>query len=382
MPLSLPDAPARAAVVAVPTASLKDAVPYQPQFDSLRALAVLTVTSDHFAAAIPNFPLPDSIHLGPTAVRLFLVLSGYFITASLRRTRDQLDARRLAPSRAFGTFYLRRFLRILPPYGLFVALGLILNLGVMRERIGWIVTFTVNLLIAKTDEFPLAVAHLWSICVQEQFYLVWPVLILLLPRRWVLGAIIATALAGVGFRVGCVLWSVPLLARWVLPFGSLDALAGGAALAWISWTPSSSAPRWHRLAGGAAALLALTVAGILRDGDPSRLPSVLVEPLETLALVWLVAQTQLGWHGWLGHILTWPPLLSAGRIAYGIYIYHILVAICFDQWLPAPFRWFIENPVVRLVTLTGVTLGFASLSWRYLEGPINRWRRAGAPRRV
>src|SRR6266446_5440775 len=55
---------------------------YQPQFDGLRALAVLTVMIDHFSDGVPNFPLPDCIHLGATGVRLFLVLSGYFITAS------------------------------------------------------------------------------------------------------------------------------------------------------------------------------------------------------------------------------------------------------------------------------------------------------------
>src|SRR5262252_10690299 len=63
---------------------------YQPQFDGLRALAVLTVMVDHFSADVPNFPLPDQIRLGATGVRLFLVLSGYFITASLRRMRDQI----------------------------------------------------------------------------------------------------------------------------------------------------------------------------------------------------------------------------------------------------------------------------------------------------
>src|ERR1051325_10650264 len=64
---------------------------YQPQFDGLRALAVLTVLVDHFSADVPNFPLPDWIRLGASGVRLFLVLSGYFITASLRRARDRMD---------------------------------------------------------------------------------------------------------------------------------------------------------------------------------------------------------------------------------------------------------------------------------------------------
>src|SRR4026208_353410 len=80
---------------------------YQPQFDGLRALAVLTVMVDHFSADIPNFPLPDWIRLGATGVRLFLVLSGYFITASLRRARDRMDAGRLSAGKTMAAFYWR-----------------------------------------------------------------------------------------------------------------------------------------------------------------------------------------------------------------------------------------------------------------------------------
>jgi Acyltransferase family len=86
---------------------------YQPQFDGLRAIAVLAVMSDHFAADIPNFPLPDWIHLGTTGVRLFLVLSGYFITASLRRARTRIDRGEVVAAGALRSFYWRRTLRIL-----------------------------------------------------------------------------------------------------------------------------------------------------------------------------------------------------------------------------------------------------------------------------
>src|SRR6266550_9309756 len=82
---------------------------YQPQFDGLRALAVLTVMVDHFSADVPNFPLPDWIRLGATGVRLFLVLSGYFITASLRRARDRMDGAELSAGKTIATFYWRRF---------------------------------------------------------------------------------------------------------------------------------------------------------------------------------------------------------------------------------------------------------------------------------
>src|SRR5450432_3054373 len=102
---------------------------YQPQFDGLRALAVLTVMVDHFSADVPNFPLPDWIHLGATGVRLFLVLSGYFITASLRRARDRMDAGALSTTKTFSSFYWRRLLRIAPAYLVFVAIALLLGLG-------------------------------------------------------------------------------------------------------------------------------------------------------------------------------------------------------------------------------------------------------------
>src|SRR3954464_4911626 len=80
---------------------------YQPQFDGIRALAVLTVMVDHFSADVPNFPLPDWIHLGATGVRLFLVLSGYFITASLRRARECSESGVLSTGKTIGAFYWR-----------------------------------------------------------------------------------------------------------------------------------------------------------------------------------------------------------------------------------------------------------------------------------
>jgi peptidoglycan/LPS O-acetylase OafA/YrhL len=125
---------------------------YQPQFDGLRALAVLTVMVDHFSADVPNFPLPDWIHPGATGVRLFLVLSGYFITASLRRARDRMDADGLSAGKLIRAFYWRRFLRISPAYAVFVAIALILGLGTIRQNWAWVFTGTVNWLIALRNE--------------------------------------------------------------------------------------------------------------------------------------------------------------------------------------------------------------------------------------
>jgi peptidoglycan/LPS O-acetylase OafA/YrhL len=344
---------------------------YQPQFDGLRALAVLTVMVDHFSADVPNFPLPDWIHLGATGVRLFLVLSGYFITASLRRARDRMEVGELSASKTIAAFYWRRLLRIGPAYFVFAAIALLLNLGAVRHNWPWVFTGTVNWMIAWNNQWPLAISHLWSICVQEQFYLLWPLLILLLPRRWMLSAIIAVALAGIAFRIGCVMFSAPIIARWVLPFGSLDSLAAGAALGWCGGRLRASRGGWV-LAW--LCLSMLTVAALLRNSDPTKLQSVLVEPLEAGAFVILVARTATGFDGNIASFLSNAGLVFAGRISYGLYIYHILVAMVFNRWLPDQMRFLITIPSLRLVVLGIVTLLVAALSWRLLEQPINRLR--------
>src|SRR6266513_106932 len=344
---------------------------YQPQFDGLRALAVLTVMVDHFSADVPNFPLPDWIHLGATGVRLFLVLSGYFITASLRRARDRMDAGELSAGKTMAAFYCRRFLRIGPAYLVFAAIALLLDLGAIRHNWAWVFTGTVNWLIAWNDQWPLGISHLWSICVQEQFYLLWPLLILLIPRRGMLSAIIAVAFAGIAFRVGCVIFSVPIIARWVLPFGSLDSLAAGAALGWCGGRLRASRGGWV-LAW--LCLSMLTVAAVLRNSDPAKLRSVLVEPLEACAFVILVARTATGFDGNVARFLSNAGLVFAGRISYGLYIYQILVAMVSNRWLPSQMRFLITIPSLRLVVFGIVTLFVAALSWRLLEQPINRLR--------
>jgi peptidoglycan/LPS O-acetylase OafA/YrhL len=347
---------------------------YQPQFDGLRALAVLTVMVDHFTADVPNFPLPDWIHLGATGVRLFLVLSGYFITASLRRARDRMETTNLSAGQTIGTFYWRRFLRISPAYFIFAAVAIIFNLGTIRDNWPWVFTGTVNWMIAWQNQWPLTISHLWSICVQEQFYLFWPLLILFLPRRWMLPAILSVAIVGIGFRIGCVTFSVPMVARWVLPFGSLDSLAAGAALGWCGGQLRATRTGWL-LAAICFAMLAL--AAVLRAGDPTQLRSVLVEPLEAGAFTILVARTVTGFDGGIGRLLSLPGLAFAGRISYGLYIYHALVAIAFNRWLPLPLRFLITIPSLRLMVFGMATVAVAAVSWRLLEQPINRFRSKG-----
>jgi peptidoglycan/LPS O-acetylase OafA/YrhL len=101
---------------------------------------------------------------------------------------------------------------------------------------------------------------------------------------------------------------------------------------------------------------------------------VLVEPLEAAAFVVLVARTATGFGGLTARFLSHPGLVFAGRISYGLYIYHVLVAMLFQRWLPSSLRFVITTPSLRLMVYGIATLGVASLSWRFLEQPINRFR--------
>src|SRR5271170_7531287 len=84
---------------------------YSPHLDGLRALAVLGVLFEHF-----NLPMPDLIRCGPLSVRFFFVLSGYFITLSLWKVKDEIRGQRNGTFWPVGKFYLSRLLRIGPPF--------------------------------------------------------------------------------------------------------------------------------------------------------------------------------------------------------------------------------------------------------------------------
>jgi peptidoglycan/LPS O-acetylase OafA/YrhL len=113
---------------------------------------------------------------------------------------------------------------------------------------------------------------------------------------------------------------------------------------------------------------------VLRNSDPTKLPSVLVEPLEAGAFVILVARTVTGFDGNIARFMSNAGLVFAGRISYGLYIYHILVAMVFNRWLPSQMRFLTTIPSLRLVVFGIVTVFIAALSWRLLEQPINRLR--------
>jgi len=207
--------------------------------------------------------------------------------------------------------------------------------------------------------------------VEEQFYLLWPWVVLLLPpaalrpTMWTLAAVAPV------FRVVCRAFGLWWwLGQYVLLPAALDALALGALLAEVH--ASRTRPGVLEMRGGGwIAVALLIVAQLLRMGLPHSAVAGLSDTLDACAFAWVVHHAARGFAGAAGRVLGSPPFRWLGRVSYGVYVYHPfaiaalpVVAATFGR--PAP-----EAPLARFVVLTAMTLAVAWLSWHVVEAPIN-----------
>ncbi len=336
---------------------------YRPQIDGLRALAVMGVLFEHFW-----IPTARTGHLG---VRLFFVISGFLITERLLAARARVTSGGASVATEGRTFFLRRALRLFPAYFLLLAVLLLLNTGGIRGNAAWHVFSATNLWFARVDDWsPWQISHFWSLSVEEQFYLLWPWIILLLPRRALAPAILATILAGILFRLAILStpWSDSRAVPWVLTPAAFDALGAGALLALAVQAGQRLEP-WCR-----AALPALVAWGVtdhaVRLGwlpDSLYITYVLQDLVTTIAFAGLVARSHRNRPDGLGRVLSSAPLVGLGRISYGIYLYHLPILAGLLAMIPH----LVAGPR-RFGIATAVTLVVALASWTFLERPILR----------
>lgn len=346
---------------------------YQPQMDGLRALAVLVILLHHF-----NGPFHVLHQFGPVAVRFFFVLSGYLITRILLKSRQRFEEQNSSGWSEYGSFQMRRLIRTLPPFYLSILLAYWLDFPPVRETLAWTLPFLTNLYMVSINDFPHTISHFWSIAVQEQFYLVWPIVIFCLPKHWLKYTLGLLIFAAVAFRFYCIQTGAPDIFRWFSLLNSLDSFAIGGILAWFSFAyPKLIVGTRTRLWSGSLALAALACAHALRYLPLQSFTTIWIEVLEAAAMGWVVACSVNGFSGWPGRILASRPLTYIGKVSYGIYVYHILVSILlaplFSAWLGQVEAGSLAQGV-RFLIQFAITLGFASFSWHCFEQPILKLR--------
>ncbi len=336
------------------------------QLDGLRALAVLAVVLHH--------TLPDSVtrvvDLGGYGVQLFFVLSGFLITGILLKARQEAEQAGVGRPRVLRAFYARRFLRIFPLYYAVLLIAYCMHAPGIREGIFWFVSYLANFYYALEGTFSGAGSHLWSLAVEEQFYLCWPILVLFLPRRllpWLLGA---TILVGPSSRlVVALLTGGREVPTRILTTSCLDALGAGAFLAWLWQAEQASIALRTRLgrlalATGAGLLLAFYTLQTFHVGAAIRL--IAGGTGSALVFGWVInraAGRDTGPAGWL---LECRPIVYLGTISYGMYVYQNFII----------WGWFTTSRGLgQFLSVFVITAAVAAVSWHFFEKPLNNLKR-------
>jgi peptidoglycan/LPS O-acetylase OafA/YrhL len=347
-----------------------------PQLDSLRGLAVAAVMIHHFLGHgnLVRALLP----WGGLGVRLFFVLSGFLITGILLDCRGAVEAADTRPWPTLGRFYVRRFLRIFPAYYLTLAATALLDLPEVRSGLWWHAGYASNVYAVMLARWPGRASHFWSLAVEEQFYLVWPWLVLLLPRRALLPVVAGLALSAPLYRAAAVVAAGDAAHWWgLLPLGCLDSLGGGALLA-LAADPAYVDPRVRdrclRLAWriGLPALVVLRLLHVTGDDDGTPVVFVLQGLAMSLLFVSVVARAADGFRGRAGAVLDFRPLALLGTVSYAVYLFHNFVPALLDLRHRVGG---VPRAVEFLVNVV-VTISLATLSWRWFERPINGLKRS------
>jgi peptidoglycan/LPS O-acetylase OafA/YrhL len=346
-----------------PAPATEQAWSYAPQLDGLRAISILLVLYAHFWNPGSN--------LGHLGVRMFFVISGLLITAILIRARDSLNGG--SPFHAFRVFYARRALRIFPAYYCMLFLALAGGIGGIRDDWPWHFAYLSNVRIAMTNSWGWPTSHAWTLSVEEQFYLVWPLVVLLARKSILPHVVIAGIVGAILFRLFYYLHPPFGLAGWVLTPASVDALGAGALLAIAGSRPTGGARRRLGLRLiVAAAVLWIAVRPIFNPGLGFNY--LIEETLLLVPLAALVAGTAGGFDGLLGTLLQSALLRYIGRLSYGLYVYHTLarsaVNLAAKKLHVVP-----EHGPLLFVIATTLTFFAAALSWHLLEQPMNRLKR-------
>jgi peptidoglycan/LPS O-acetylase OafA/YrhL len=355
-----------------------------PALDGIRALAVTIVFAFHYGGGAQGGLLMRALNAarlqGWAGVDIFFVLSGFLITGVLYDTRND--------SGYFRRFYARRCLRIFPVYYL-VTVALLLLTPVFRYRwhaahllfLVYLGNFLADLapalypIHARIHAADAYIGHLWSLCVEEQFYLLWPLLVWIVRDRLkLLSAAIGLSIVAFLLRCWMVFGGADLHGGWLLkmlPF-KMDALLIGATLALL--LRGTSAPRWQQgckwllaCGGGAIAVLAL----LARDQYDLWMPTIGFT-LIALTSAGLVGSA-LDPESIVYPFLTLRPLRLLGRYSYGFYVYHLLFPSAWaalTAWLTMRLHSRMLASAGVLVVNFAVTFLVAKASYELFEAPF------------
>ena len=333
---------------------------YIPQLDGIRCLAVALVMFGHWTEHVPQLARLDYV-LASSGVNLFFVLSGFLITGILLEAKSKA----VEKGHAIRQFYIRRFLRIFPLYYGVLFVAVLAHAPGAREYFFSLVTYTANYPIAFRHGNYGYMTHLWSLAVEEQFYLIFPFVVLFVRKKYLKHIFILAIAAAIIFRALCFLMIDNETAGWMaysfMP-GCLDCLGLGALLAYyFRYDPR----RIRMIISNKIFIFSAVVIWItacIIGTQYKIVDAVGTRFFFALVCFWIIAKVSSpGFSGIAEQILSGRVFAFVGKISYGIYVYHHFMPWIFER-LHIHGASYLYLPTTILI---------AYLSWQFFERPIN-----------
>jgi peptidoglycan/LPS O-acetylase OafA/YrhL len=344
---------------------------YISQFDTLRALAVTLVLFEHW---LPHDHWINTLNNGLIGVLLFFSLSGYLITSILLDNRLNFDPK-ISIWKKIKTFYIRRALRIFPIYYLILIFLFLISFQDIRSQFFYFLSYTQNFLFVSQNQNFGYLIHFWTLAVEEQFYLFWPLIIFFCPIKYLKFMIILLILFGFFFRnilehnhlvIGPINFLMP---------SALDAFSLGGLLALL--TQQKLIDKFLSVMNCFVIVIVSFILYYFKIIDFYFLVS-----LYSTIFIYVLSKGK----GIVFDLIFKNKLIMfIGKISYGIYLIHYLIyplnhwlhVKCVENNITIPFINKIlipefNNDYLRFIYFYIVTFIFAAFSWYAFENPINK----------
>ena len=374
------------------------------ELDGIRGVAVAAILILHMAEILVAgvgynraiAALYRLMYAGWLGVDVFFVLSGFLITGVLLEGRDhqdssvdsRLNSQNQSQSQSWSDFYLHRAVRILPAFSaVFVVTIVVIHFRYPEVRLSArillpAIFFLENWTVLDGTYMPF-LPHLWSLAIEEQFYLLWPQAAKRLSNRSILALALSLAALCEVLRAGLAMKHVPAPIIYSITPTRIDGLALGAALAIGITMPRVRrflARAWHWIA--LAALAALGVAFVRLHGNLTafdiRSQLLAIPPVILLVAMLIYASVDSVLPTILGRILSDPALTYVGRRSYALYLIHYPIVAAVVLSRTGGYLARLPHGVpVNLLLIAGVltvALLLAEASWRLIEAPAQRLR--------
>jgi peptidoglycan/LPS O-acetylase OafA/YrhL len=367
---------------------------YLKQLDGVRFIAVTLVLIDHWTGDKIGFPIS---YLG---VCMFFVLSGFLITRILLNAKQKDDDLGRGYGQSLKSFFIRRTIRIFPIYYLTIFALFLLNVLPVREKIWWCLGYATNIYVATHGTWLGSIDHLWSLAVEEQFYIFFPFVVFFTPIHHLTKVLYGFIYLSVGLRLYFVLTGHSWITPYVLMPTCLDAFGMGGILAYFFWSKNPAVKEFITNKVLLITSLVLYICVVLLAKQLSQghniITDVFLRGFEALLSLFIVgnAAYQFGTaHSsfvskGIKTFLENRLIVYIGRISYGIYLYHFFlynpyISIPDNPHHPMAITVKVLNKINKLIpqladyesfkvlVLYTMVIIISTVSWYLIEKPIN-----------